>query len=69
MKRRVALAGLARWPLCALEKVLPFDVAATADPPTVAGSLERRAAVALQPGRRAPLSPAGAARLVERLAA
>jgi len=36
-----------RWPLCALEKVLPFDVRDTAQEATVSGSLERLAAVGL----------------------
>jgi hypothetical protein len=36
-----------RWPLCAIEKVLPFDVTATADEATVAGSLERLVAAGL----------------------
>ena len=36
-----------RWPLCSLEKVLPFDIAAAADEPSVGSSLDRLAAAGL----------------------
>ena len=45
-----------RWPLCALEKVLPFDVTVIAQEANVAGSLARLAAV----GLLEPTGPTGA---------
>ena len=55
-----------RWPLCALEKVLPFDLAAAADVPSVTDSLGRLAAAGLvdvaEPSGRIPslFSPSAA---------